>query len=368
MPFFIVHRDITKMQVDAIVNAANRTLMGGGGVDGAIHRAAGFGLRRECATLGGCETGDAKITGGYRLPSRYVIHTVGPVYIDGKSGEEALLRSCYRTAFTLALERGCESIAFPLISSGAYGYPKDQALRVAVEESRRFLSEFDMTVYLVIYDRLSYTPAYESLGKIAEYLEEHREEDTAIGGAVPPPPDAPRSFLDKVYAKQKKEDTFQAEEDERDEDSFFDGSERDEDSFFDELECEETQFDDIFTFHPSFPFRLEESFSRRLLRLIDEKGMTDVACYKKANIDRKHFSKIRSDGGYQPSKSTAIAFALALELSREEADSLLKTAGFALSRSSKFDLVIEYCIQNRLYDVFEINEILFAFDLPLLGS
>ena len=326
MPLSIVRNDITTMKVDAIVNAANESLLGGGGVDGAIHRAAGPDLLKECRTLGGCKTGEAKLTRGYRLPAKFVIHTVGPIWHGGGHGEREKLVSAYRTSLALALEQGCETVAFPLISAGAYGYPKDQALKVAVDTIGDFLLAHDMTVYLVIFDRAAYTIGGKLFADIAAYIDdcyadahtdsrETRRRQVAMAsmpmaapaGAVPP-------SLDEALG------------------------------------------------------RMDESFSQMLLRKIDERGMTDAQCYKKANIDRKLFSKIRSDVHYRPSKPTAAAFAVALELSLEEARELLGRAGFAFSHASKFDIIVEYFIARQNYNVFEINEALFAFDQSLLGG
>ncbi len=345
MPLQIIRNDITKIECDAIVNAANSSLLGGGGVDGAIHKAAGKGLLLECMRLGGCKIGQAKITGGHKLPCKYVIHTVGPKWKGGQNGEPELLESCYRESLKLALEHECKSVAFPLISSGVYDYPKDQALRVAVDCITGFLIEHDMLVYIVVFDKSSFQISEKLFTDITSYIDDkyvdthfdfkrsRRDawgESTVLGTTeILPPPE--------TYAAP-------------------------------------TMQDDYFP-APTTAFSLEdaikqvdESFSQMLLRKIDEKGMTDSQCYKKANVDRKLFSKIRSDVHYHPSKTTAIAFAIALELNLDDTRDLLQKAGFALTHSSKFDIIIEYFITNGNYNVFEINEALFAFDQSLLGG
>lgn len=325
MPLQIVRNDITKMKCDAIVNAANSTLLGGGGVDGAIHKAAGKGLLFECMKLGGCKTGEAKITGGYNLPCKYIIHTVGPVWKGGHFGEEKLLRSCYRESLLLAKKNDCESVAFPLISAGVYGYPKDKALQVAVDEISSFLFENDMTVYIVVFDQKSFNISQKLVSDIREYIDERYVEKHA----------AMKSIRLTMMPPMAVSDTASKES-------------------LDSLDNALKQID--------------ESFSQMLLRKIDEKGMTDSECYKKANVDRKLFSKIRSDIHYKTSKNTAIAFAIALELDLDETKELLMKAGFALSHSNKFDIIIEYFIVNGNYNIFEINEVLFAFDQALLGA
>ena len=331
MPLEIVRNDITKMTVDAIVNAANESLLGGGGVDGAIHYAAGPELLAECKTLGGCKTGKAKITGGYNLPAKYVIHTVGPIYEDGKHGEKVLLESCYRESLALALEHNCETVAFPLISSGVYGYPKDQALKVAIDVISDFLLDNEMKVYIVIFDKAAYKISEKLFSDIAEYIDDNYVDEHT---------DYRRESMRLNMPMQS---VMAA----------------------DMCECKAMATDDDLD---EIIKRIDESFSQMLLRKIDEKGMTDAECYKKANIDRKLFSKIRSDVHYKPSKPTAIAFAISLELSLDETEDLLKKAGFALSHSNKFDIIIEYFISKGNYNIFEINEALFAFDQSLLGA
>ena len=326
------------MTVDAIVNAANESLLGGGGVDGAIHYAAGPKLLAECKTLGGCKTGKAKITGGYNLPTKYVIHTVGPIYEDGKHGEKALLESCYRESLALAKAHNCETVAFPLISSGVYGYPKDQALKVAIDVISDFLLNNEMKVYIVIFDKAAYKISEKLFSDIAEYIDDNYVDEHTD------------------YRRESSRMNYPCQ-------SVMIGSAQPE--FFDLCECKAMVDEEDLDAKLK---QIDESFSQMLLRKIDEKGMTDAECYKKANIDRKLFSKIRSDVHYKPSKPTAIAFAISLELTLSETEDMLKKAGFALSHSNKFDIIIEYFISKGNYNIFEINEALFAFDQSLLGA
>lgn len=331
MPLQIVRNDITKMSVDAIVNAANSSLLGGGGVDGCIHRAAGPELLAECRTLGGCETGSAKITKGYRLPCRYVIHAVGPQWRDGRHGEKALLKSCYRTSLQLAKEYDCRSMAFPLISSGIYGYPKDQALKVAVDVISSFLLENEMMVYIVIFDRAAYQIGEKLFADIVAYIDDRYVDEHTDSR------EERRLSMAELYP----EETMVAEADFK--------------------SCRSQSLEEALG-------EIDESFSEMLLRKIDESGMTDAQCYKKANIDRKLFSKIRSDKFYKPSKPTVLAFALALKLPFDELQEMLAKAGFTLSHSSKFDIIVEYFVERGNYNVYEINEALFAFDQSLIGA
>lgn len=342
MPIKIIRNDITKIECDAIVNAANSTLLGGGGVDGAIHKAAGKELLKECIKLGGCKVGQAKLTNAYKLPAKFVIHTVGPKWKGGKNGEKEFLESCYHESLRIALENKCESVAFPLISSGIYGYPKDQALKVAVDTITSFLMEHDMLVYIVVFDKSAFKISEKLFTDITAYIDDkyvdtHQilnrsdliEKSVVLEGA-------------QILPKEDKIGKSQAH--------FCQNVASSKDVSLDEIVNQ-----------------IDESFSQMLLRTIDEKGMTDVECYKKANVDRKLFSKIRSDIHYHPKKTTAIAFAIALELNLEETKELLMKAGFALSHSSKFDIIIEYFINHGNYNIFEINEALFAFDQSLLG-
>ena len=357
MPFFIVRRDITRLTVDAIVNPANTSLAPGGGVCGAIYHGAGFdNMAAACEPLAPIQVGDAVITPGFKLPAKYVIHTAGPIYDPKKRAEcEKQLRRAYRNSLRIAIENNCQSIAFPLISSGIYGYPKDEALAAARDEIDRFLEENDLDVTLVVFDKDSFKVSQKLFGEVQEFVDNYYvpERSRRFGG---------RSLESSGWTTSAKLSKDQALID-------FEMVRGSELSDRDESEAgtivlHEFQLPDI----QEAVQNLDETFSEALLRLIDERDLKDSAVYKRANLDRKLFSKIRINSDYRPTKSTVIALAIALKLSLPETQSLLQKAGFALSRSQKFDVIIEFFITHAKYDIFEINEILFEYDQPLLGQ
>ncbi|MEH7109963.1 macro domain-containing protein [Bacillus sp. JJ1764] len=332
MPLEILRNDITKMKVDAIVNAANTALKMGGGVCGAIFQAAGSKeLQKACDQIGGCKTGGAVITDGFNLKAKYIIHTAGPIWQGGGHQEEDFLKASYRNSLELAKEQQCESIAFPLISTGIYGYPREEALQIAISTISSFLLKNDMLVYLVVFDKESFVISDKLFSSVHQYIDEHYVEE-----------------VENLFSRNR---SLQIVEPPLWESEVFKEN---------ILESQAT-LDDLLN-------QLDEPFSEHLLRLIDEKGMTDVETYKRANIDRRLFSKIRNGADYNPKKKTVLAFAVALSLNIDETNELLNTAGFTLSHSSKFDVIIEFFIKQGIYNIHEINEALFAFDQPLLGS
>ena len=343
MPLIIAERDITKMKVDAIVNTTNEEMVGYSGVDLAVHTAAGPMLDAECEKIRPLGLGTAKITGAYNLDAKYVIHTSGPVWRGGLEGESIILKSCYIESLKLAVSHGCETVAVPLISSGTYGYPKDKVLRFAVQIISEFLLEHELTVFICIHDRSVYEFSKVIFDEITQLLNSDFADEKAKAcnlecnsaaasareSALREPcrmaaPCASMPLPSYSSAKNKSLEEYMK--------------------------------------------AMDKPFAYKLFDLIDSKGMTDVECYKKANVDKKTFSKIKCNPDtYKPSKQTAVAFAIALELTLDETQDLLASAGLTLSKSFAFDKIIRYFLQKGVYDIFEINEALFEFDQMLLG-
>lgn len=352
MPLQIIRQDITKMKVDAIVNTTNEEMIGYSGVDLAVHTAAGPLLDKLCMTLPPLGLGEVCITPAFKLPCRYIIHTSGPVWHGGLQGESIILRSCYTQALKLSVEKGFEAVAFPLISSGAYGYPKDKVLKFAIEIITEFLSDHELTVYLCVFDRTSYEFSRALFDDISDYLCEGEEKAM---------PSAPVDRYSHSFARCGSQDITENYSLE-----------------FPLEECcctapilvpkEKKAKSAGGKSLEDYMKSMDKPFAYKLFDLIDKSGMTDVECYKKANVDKKTFSKIKCNPDtYKPSKQTAVAFAIALHLSLDETQDLLASAGLTLSRSFNFDKIIRYFLQKEIYDVFVINEALFEFDQVLLG-
>ncbi len=396
MPLTFLRADITTLSCDVVVNAANTKLLPGGGVCGAIFKAAGFlPLALACRKIGSCAVGSAVMTQGFKLKPKAIIHTVGPVYGKDPANQDRLLGDCYRNSLRLAAENGFESIAFPLISSGIYGYPKDKALNIATNAIKDFLqeSETDMQVFLVVYDKASFEISRTLYEDIRSYIDEREvrppaasrmPEDVSVNmpfgapapdafpvDAAPAPDDFPGSTGKHDYTA--KENPPHDEISHPQAKSFPRTkplSDRQTNSSS-EAVCEQASMSLLDALRDrslaDLLDRKSETFSEMLLRLIDEKGMTDVEVYKRANIDRKLFSKIRKKD-YVPKKATVFALIIGLRLNMDEARDLLSRAGFAFSESLRFDIIIEYFIEHERYDIYEINETLFAFDEALLGN
>ena len=345
MPFEIVRNDITNMHVDAIVNTANPRPVIGAGTDSRIHEVAGPELLKARQIIGSIDAGHAAITPAYKLNAKYVIHTVGPVWVDGKHNEEMLLRSCYENSLQLALENKSESIAFPLISSGTYGFPKDKALQIAISVFSSFLLNHEMQIYLVVFDRTAFQLSEKLFQRVASYIDQNYVD---IHEMV-------NHRRVRQYALRRGTDRRAAEL------------------------CETSAaMDEIYPCAPkeaSKAMSLEDmlkqtdaGFAERLLDLIDKTGKKDSEIYNRANVSRQHFSKIRNNPDYKPTKPTAVAFAIALELDLEQTKDLIGRAGYALTNSSKFDVIIRFFIESGNYNMMDINTALFEFDQALLGS
>lgn len=367
MPFEILRNDICSMSADAIVNSACPKPCVGSGVDLAINRQAGPRLLQARQALGYIPVGEARATPAFDLPATHVIHAVSPLWQGGDQGEAELLSRCYSHSLELARELGCESVAFPLLAAGNLGFPRELALRCAISAISDFLVEHEMLVYLVVYNKSAFVLSGKLFTSVKSFIDENYVADIeaqiqADNSALPsrgprdillhkapaPAMDSPREERSLFSRRRKKLSAgdFSLSEEER--------------LVPTAAPCG-SSLEDMLK-------NLDAGFSESLIRLIDERGLTDPQVYKRANIDRKLFSKIKNNKDYRPGKTTAVAFAIALELDMEETRQLLARAGYALSRSSKFDLIVEYFIQRGCYDIYEINQALFEFDQSLIGG
>lgn len=377
MPFSIVRDDISRVHADVLVNAANVRLAPGGGVCGALFSAAGFDeMRAACEAIGGCATGDAVATPAFNLPARWCVHAVGPIWRGGRAHEEELLHRCYRSAFARAVELGARSVAFPLISAGIYGFPVERALAIAREEVAAFLRHHDeVALTLVVFERAVVQMGNALVEQVQEYIDDEYVDSS--------------SFMRRDMGELERE--LQWTEDASAPLSV---------EMAEPVALPECLQEDDASIAAPRPFvaanirmpgaampgapsragatldaeiaqlvsTLDAPFSTTLLALIDARGMTDAEVYHRANISRQLFSKIRGNESYRPSKQTVVALAIALELDMSATQDLLARAGFTLSKSSKFDVIVRFFIERGIYDLFQLNEVLFAYDLPLVGS
>ena len=377
MPFSIVRDDISRVHADVLVNAANVRLAPGGGVCGALFSAAGFDeMRAACEAIGGCATGDAVATPAFNLPARWCVHAVGPIWRGGRAHEEELLHRCYRSAFARAVELGARSVAFPLISAGIYGFPVERVLAIAREEVAAFLRHHDeVALTLVVFERAVVQMGNALVEQVQEYIDDEYVDSS--------------SFMRRDMGELERE--LQWTEDASAPLSV---------EMAEPVALPECLQEDDASIAASRPFvaanirmpgaampgapsragatldaeiaqlvaTLDAPFSTTLLALIDARGMTDAEVYHRANISRQLFSKIRGNESYRPSKQTVVALAIALELDMSATQDLLARAGFTLSKSSKFDVIVRFFIERGIYDLFQLNEVLFAYDLPLVGS
>lgn len=400
MPLLFVHNDLTKMSVDAVVNEIDPDLEEGGAINRAIRQAAGEKLQKTSRKLESCKAGDAVLTKGYDLPARYIIHTVSPGRQDGETESRSLLESRYTRCLHLAVGKFCRTVAFPLLSGCRRGDSIETVLDTAVRAITSYLKDHELTVYLVLSNRSAFSSGLTLFRQMKYFVD-------ADGSKLPfeKPAGQTPDHAQTIILHDTGVIWYPADEKEQDAvEGLFHKKEEDSEPQSPKAEYAPTPQVPLPPVHsaeakeaqatspskkPKTPLLishsrkediskdkeltrilhdLDEGFSGSLLRLIDEKGMTDVQCYKKANISRKLFSKIRSDANYRPSKTTAVAFALALELTLPEAQELLARAGYTLSHSYKFDRIIEYCIDQKVYNVFTVNEALFAYDQSLLGG
>ena len=365
MSFQIVRNDITKVKADVIVNTANPHPVVGSGTDSAVYHAAGEErLLAERKKIGNIAPGHVAVTPAFNLSAKYIIHTVGPAWEDGNHEERDILHSCYEKSLEKAAELKANSIAFPLIATGVYGFPKDEALNIALSEIGKFLLTHDMKVILVVFDRKAFELSGELVGDIDEFIDDHgvrlaREVEYGDGmNSLERRRMEMISMLADEELFHRRTELLDAEVDEE----LFDGVPAPMAPMSAPLmDMGDESLDDVLQ-------NTGDTFQQKLFELIDASGMDDVTVYKKANIDRKVFSRIRCKEDYKPKKKTAVAFAIALQLDMPTMLDLLSRAEIAFSPSNKFDLIITYFVTHGIYDIFEINAALFKYGQPILGE
>ncbi len=355
MPFKIIRNDITKVAADAIVNTANPKATYGGGTDSAIYKAAGEKLLlAERKKIGEIERGEVAVTPGFNLNAKYIIHTVGPRWMDGNSGEFKILSSCYEKSLYKAVELGCESIAFPLISTGVYGFPKDRALQIAISVFSRFLMENDMQITLVVFDKKAYQLSSSLIGEVDAYIDSNyvKEKSTTEYSRR----------ITRLSRNRLLEDIDELSEEEAYEIRLAYQAEEACDLMSPPCEA------------PMYAYLEDElaniggSFHDRLFELIDVSGLDNKEVYKRANLDRKHFSKMQCDKKYHPKKKTVMALCIALKLNLDQSKDLMARADWAFSPSSKVDLIVQKAIIDKQYDIMQLNMVLFKYTNEILGN
>lgn len=339
MPLKIIRNDITKLEVDAIVNPTDQFFSGLGGIDLQVHKKAGVELEKELDCKPKLKISEAILTDGYNLKSKKIIHVAGPIWNDGNHNEEELLKKSYENCLEIIKENKFTSVAFPLISTGTFCVPKEIGLEIATNSFTTFLLEEEVDIYLVVYDKESLSISQKVFGEIQDYIKNVYEVN--------------ENFFSRSCAS-----CVSNSNDNDYEPICYDQYEK--------LEVEDKISEKPFDLDID-DIPLEETFSMKLLSIIDKKELKDPYVYKKAQVDRRVFSTLRKDDNYKPTKKTAISLCLALELSYEETQDLLSRAGLTLSRSNRFDIVIEWCIKNKKYNIIEVNIILFNHDLELLS-
>ncbi len=357
MPFKIVRNDITKVKADVIVNTANPKPICGSGTDLAIYEAAGMEqLLADRAQIGKIARGEIAVTGAYNLNAKYIIHTVGPVWEDGDHYEFDILESCYRKSLQKAVELKCESIVFPLISTGVYGFPKDKALQIAVSVFSEFLLKNDIQIILVVFDKKSFQLSGQIVGEIDSYIDANyvrdshkREYPVRSRRSAGVRELSEEAFYEEMLQKKQIEDNYTYDTDDE------------------SIELAEPC---MLSSDMSLEDQLANmgaSFHDKLFELIDASRLDNKDVWKRANLDRKHFSKIQCDMNYHPKKKTVMALCIALELDLEQSKDLLARADWAFSPSSKVDLIVQKAIIDKQYDIMQLNVTLFKYTNEILG-